>query len=231
MGAARRPLSRTPGLEFYKLFGTGSGEGFTLWPNTAVWAILAVWRDEAAAAAGLGGPVFVRWRARAAETWTIRLSALSARGRWSGAAPFPVDAGRAHAGADANADAKPEAEGPFAVLTRATIKPAKALKFWGRAPAISAVIGADPNVLFKIGLGEAPGFQQVTFSIWPDLASMARFARGDGPHGRAIRAVREGGWFREELYARFRITGLEGAWSGAPAVAAAPSLQHLKTAA
>ena len=50
-------------------------------------------------------------------------------------------------------------------------------------------------MLFKIGIGEVPLLQQVTFSIWPDTASMAAFARADGPHARAIRAVREGGWF------------------------------------
>ena len=55
---------------------------------------------------------------------------------------------------------------------------------------------------------------QVTFSIWPDTRAMTGFARGDGPHGRAIRAVRDEGWFREELYARFRILGDDGTWEG-----------------
>ena len=88
------------------------------------------------------------------------------------------------------------------------------IRFWDRQPAISDVIGADPNVMFKIGIGEVPLLQQVTFSIWPDTASMAEFARKDGPHARAIRAVRDGGWFREELYARFRIIGETGTWDG-----------------
>jgi spheroidene monooxygenase len=76
------------------------------------------------------------------------------------------------------------------------------------------VIGADRNVAFKIGIGEVPFFHQVTFSIWPDTASMADFARKDGPHAQAIRAVREGNWFREELYARFRVLGDAGSWQG-----------------
>ena len=41
-----------------------------------------------------------------------------------------------------------------------------------------------------------------------------QFARGDGPHGRGIRAVREGGWFCEELYARVRVLGQAGTWGG-----------------
>ncbi|MEM6896867.1 MAG: spheroidene monooxygenase, partial [Pseudomonadota bacterium] len=30
----------------------------------------------------------------------------------------------------------------------------------------------------------------------------------------AIRAVREGAWFKEELYARFAVTGDHGQWEG-----------------
>ncbi|MEM8755482.1 MAG: spheroidene monooxygenase, partial [Pseudomonadota bacterium] len=71
MGAARAPLARLPGLSFFKLFGTGSGEGFTLKPNTQVWAILGSWTDADAAARGLDAPVFARWRRKAAEAWTL----------------------------------------------------------------------------------------------------------------------------------------------------------------
>ncbi|MEL6518372.1 MAG: spheroidene monooxygenase, partial [Pseudomonadota bacterium] len=88
------------------------------------------------------------------------------------------------------------------------------MKFWGQVPDIEDVIGDDPNVAFKIGIGEVPWFHQVTFSIWPDVASMDAFARRGGPHSRAIQAVREGNWFKEELYARFRLLGDTGQWGG-----------------
>lgn len=200
MGAARFALARAADIGFWKLCGSGVGEGFTPLPNTAVYAILATWPDEATARRRIAGlEVFRRYRARADEAWTLYLSPVSARGAWSGATPFiPSD--------DAPAD------GPIAALTRATVRPAAMARFWRREPAISAAIGANPDVLFKIGIGEAPLVRQVTFSIWPDAASMAAFARADGPHARAIRAVREGGWFAEELYARFRILGEEGRW-------------------
>ena len=109
-------------------------------------------------------------------------------------------------------------------MTRATLKARITAQFWRRVPDISAAIGADPNVIFKIGVGEVPWIHQVTFSIWPDAASMATFAREDGPHARAIRAVREGNWFREELYARFRILGTQGTWDGANPL---PSLERI----
>ncbi len=201
MGAARLVLPRVPDLGFWKLCGSGTGEGFTPRPDTGVYAILATWPDEATARARLrNAGLFRRYRARAEEAWTVFLAPVSARGKWSGVAPFIPEG--------------PVPDGPLAALTRASLRPGKALRFWRRVPDISAVIGADRNVAFKIGIGEVPLLRQVTFSIWPDRQSMSDFARADGPHARAVRAVREGNWFREELYARFRILGDAGSWHG-----------------
>lgn len=201
MGAARFSLPQVPDIGFWKLCGSGTGEGFAPVPNTAVYAILATWPSPDTARLRLEhSRVFRRYRAVASEHWTILLMPTSVRGHWSGRVPFGVSA-------------RPS-DGPLAALTRATIRPRILPKFWGRVPAISEVIGDDPNVVFKIGIGEVPWLHQVTFSIWPDTASMAAFARADGPHARAIKAVREGGWFREELYARFQIVGETGTWGG-----------------
>ena len=200
MGFARLPLNRVAGLQSWKLCGAGTGEGFTPIPNTAVNAILATWSDhETARRAIFGASPFRQFKDRAEESCTIFLSPTSVRGTWAGETPFR---------------AKDAPGGPIAALTRATIKPKVALKFWGRVPNISAVIGEDPNVLFKIGIGEVPWLHQVTFSIWPSTETMAAFARHDGPHARAIHAVRTEGWFKEELYARFRVDAVEGSWPG-----------------
>ncbi|WP_367274986.1 spheroidene monooxygenase [uncultured Jannaschia sp.] len=202
MGLARRPLARLPGLDFWKLMGSGTGEGFTPVPNTAVWAILCVWDDDGAAEAGLESDVFARWAARAAEVCTLRMDPISARGVWSGRAPFGP--GRA------------APVGPLAALTRASVRPRNLMRFWRRVPDISARIGDDPSVRLKIGVGEVPLLHQVTFSVWPDADSMTRFARNSGPHAAAIKAVRDGDWFAEELYARFAISDAKGQWQGRP---------------
>lgn len=207
MGMARGAIRKTPDIGFWKLCGSGSGEGFTPIPNTAVYAILATWPDEATARERTGNiGIFGRYARRAAEHWTIFLSPSSARGAWSGDAPFV-------------AETSVPAGTPLAALTRATIKPSILAQFWKRVPKISAMIGSDPNVAFKIGIGEVPWFHQVTFSVWPNAASMTEFARSGGPHAAAIRAVRDGDWFREELYARFAITGEAGTWNGASPIA------------
>lgn len=203
MGLARLPLARLPGLGFWKLLGSGTGEGFTPVPDTAVYAILCVWDDAEAARAGHGAPVFRRYAARAVETCRLTMETISARGRWSRRSPFVAG--------------ETAAAGPLAALTRATLRPGKALRFWRHGPQISARIGADPAVRLKIGLGEMPYFRQATFSVWPDAASMARFARTAGPHEAAIRAVREEDLFAEELYARFRVSAADGTWHGRPA--------------
>lgn len=168
-------------------------------PNTAVYAILATWPDIETARARTQNGIFARYMQRATEHWTVFLEPRSTRGAWSGQAPFEPTAG--------------PLAGPLAALTRATIKPRILTRFWRRVPNISAMIGSDTNVAFKIGIGEVPMLHQVTFSIWPSEQAMAAFAR-TGPHADAIRAVRDEGWFREELYARFAVHSDIGTWNG-----------------
>lgn len=204
MGAARLSFLRMKEAGFWKLCGSGTGEGFTPQPNRAVWAILATWPDLETARRNLAdAAVYRRWQRKAAESWTILLSPTSSRGLWAGKNPFTPQDPLARS-----------TSGPIVALTRASIRLSSFARFWRRVPDISAVIGEDPNVIFKIGIGEVPLLHQITFSIWPDAASMAHFARGDGPHGRAIKAVRDEDWFTEELYARFDIVQDWGTWGG-----------------
>ncbi|PZX18909.1 spheroidene monooxygenase [Palleronia aestuarii] len=199
MGFARLDFHLMKRCSFWKLCGSG-GERFAT-ADPRIYAILAVWDDaETARRTTEDARIYRRWRRHAVEDYTLFLQATQVRGHWSGRTPFRVT--------------DKAAPGPLAALTRATIRPSRLAKFWRRAPEISDVIGTNPDVLFKIGIGEVPVLHQITFSVWPDAGSMARFARRDGPHARAVRAVRAGDWFREELYARFRVTGSRGTWAG-----------------
>jgi spheroidene monooxygenase len=203
MALARPALARDKRLSFAKLCGAGSGAGFTFRLDGRMWAIMATWPDEATARDGLAtSPVWRRWRARAAESYSVLLSPVSSRGSWSGVNPFTPQTDT------------PGPDGRWAALTRATLKPRHLLHFWDHVPGVQDRIAQDPAVAFKIGIGEVPLVHQVTFSVWPDLASMASFARREGAHALAIEAVRSGDWFAEELYARFRILGTQGTWGG-----------------
>jgi spheroidene monooxygenase len=202
---ARRPLNRLPGVRFMKMVGTGSREGFYLAPNTAVWGLLAAWPTlEHARAQVNGAPVYQRYFRRADEAMTLYLTATRAKGVWSGEMPFEVEEGATG--------------GPLTIaLTRATIKPRFAFRFWARTPGVRAEVPEQPHLLFKVGMAEMPGLQQVTFSIWDSFDAMRAFAyRKGGPHAEAVEAVRRDGWFSEELYARFRLEAVEGSWSASP---------------
>jgi len=135
MGIARLSLPRTPDIGFWKLCGSGTGEGFTPIPNFGVYAILATWPDhDTARERVVSAPIFQRYRSRSAEDWTVFLSPTSTKGEWSGVAPFMIGE---------------EQDGPLAALTRATVKPSIAAQFWKRVPDISSVIGNDENVAFN----------------------------------------------------------------------------------
>lgn len=204
MALGHLTLSRMPGLEFYRLMGSGTQEGFTPIPNTAVWGILTVWPDEATARDRvMNHPFFAAYRRRASESWTVFMTPTRASGKWGGKARLRPEA------ADATLP-----DGPVVALTRAQVRPGSAVQFWKRVPTIQTMIGADPNVRFKLGLGEFPLFFQMTFSIWPSRALMDAFARGPTPHGAAIRSAYDDKWFVEDMYARLRVIGSDGTWNG-----------------
>ena len=204
MGFARKKLKKIKQISFFKLFGSGIGEGFTPYPNTSVYAILSVWNNLGEAENNIEErEIYENYRTHSIENWTVFLSPISSKGYWDKTNPFKPN----------NNEFKKK-DHMLAALTRATIKPKIMLKFWSKVPAISKVIGNDKNVLFKMGLGEIPWFHQVTFSIWPNAKTMVDFARKDGPHAKAIKSVREGNWFSEELYARFEVKKAIGKWCG-----------------
>jgi hypothetical protein len=107
--ALARPRRLWSGARFVKLCGSGTGEGFTPKPNWSVWAIFAVWPDLAQAQEHIAGHrIITRWRAHAAESWTIFLAPFSARGSWAGMNPLTDTTDH-----DAH-------QGPIAALTRET---------------------------------------------------------------------------------------------------------------
>ena len=202
MPLAMPALRRLPGAGFVKTLGSGIGESFIPVPNFSVYAVLVTWPSlEHARRQVADAPIFRRYRAQSAEAFTVYLAPVSARGRWDGVEPFDCSSGLAPAP-------------PHAILTRASIRPWKAPAFWRNAPRIDRQTAAEPGILFKRGLGELPWIRQVTFSIWTDMAAMTEFAYRHPYHRDAARMARTGGWFSEELFARFRVTAAEGTWDG-----------------
>ena len=193
------PLRAVPGLRFARALGSGQDGGFGLRPSLARQGLLAVFDGEDAADAFLAGEVVDAYRAHAAELCLLKLRATSCRGSWGGQS--------------IGVSAKVEPRRPVAALTRASIRPLQAMRFWRRSPPAEAALAQAQGCLLAVGLGEAPLLRQATFSVWESQAAMDAYARS-GAHLQAIRASLQGGWFSESMFVRFVPLRIAGTWKG-----------------
>jgi hypothetical protein len=122
---------------------------------------------------------------------------IKSHGEWSKQNPFkssvPLDKSR-----------------PLAVITRATIKPKLAYKFWKDVPAVSKSMDAYTELLYSKGIGEFPLLMQATFSLWSSADAMFNYAYSNPKHAEMVKKTRELNWYSEELFARFEPYHTEG---------------------
>jgi hypothetical protein len=184
LGLARRPRN----VRFAKFLGTGTG--VTFGPSDAdLTRYAAVTVSEQ--------PVhFAGWDRLAITAARVDLEPLSSRGRWSGAEPFGNPAKKA--------------DGMVLVLTRARLRPSRALTFWRAIPTVAAELAGAPGLLARFGIGEAPIGWQGTVSLWRDAADLTRFAYRQPEHRAVIARTPVDRWYAEELFARFAVRGITG---------------------
>lgn len=194
----RARLRRTPGVCFGKLLGTGRGRAFG--PTAADptrWAALLVWESADAAARFDTTPVARSWRRLAHGYCRLDLTPIASRGAWAGADPFaPAEA----TGTD----------GLVLALTRARLRPLRAVRFWRAiAPVARAIVDA-PGLITTFGIGEAPIGWQGTISLWQCPQDLVEFAYRHPEHRRAIARTPAARWYAEELFARFAVLDITG---------------------
>lgn len=203
MAADRRRLRDIPGLRFSKLLGTGDGRTFDVRDaDPRLWGLLTVWDDARQRADFMAAsPTAQAWRSLSDEQWRIDLAPTVSKGLWSGTNPFtPTVPDRSG--------------GPVAAVTRARLRPGRALRFWRSVPPVTAALGDAHGLLLSIGIGEAPVGLQGTFSVWRDERSLTAFAYRTREHRRVIAATEELGWYAEDLFARFAVDSTEGSVRG-----------------
>lgn len=195
-------LMKTAGLPFFKLMGSGAGEGFSLQPDFSTYCLLGVWENEGAADRFFAqSEVWKAFVQHAEEQWTVYALATRARGLWSKQQPFvtyPEEAGA----------------GIKVALTRASIRWSRLPDFWRHVPQTSRAIAEAEGVLFSKGVGELPFVQQATLSIWESEEAMRQFAYRDKAHREVVQKTVKRRWYSEELFASFRPLRSTGSWRG-----------------
>lgn len=190
---------RAPGLRFMKTLGSGRDGGFGLVPSASHQGLFCIFDQLSDVQSFIASPLATHYRERSDECLVVTLRPASARGSWDGVALAP---------------AEPVPAGmPLAALTRASIRPAAASRFWRHAPAAQQDLATAPGCELAIGLGEAPLLRQATFSLWRDAQAMDAYAR-TGAHQTAIQAAWQHRFFSESMFVRFAPIAVQGHWKG-----------------
>lgn len=196
----RFSLYRPQGLLLQKHMGSGKNGGFLISPSGTHQGLFCLFEGlEQANRFMHESPLLDWYRSHASELFTVKLRAYSVKGCWSG-----------H---QLQESTSPPTSGPIASLTRASIKPTRALSFWSKAPSAQTDLQQSAGCLISAGIGEAPVLRQATFTIWNSQAAMDAYARS-GAHLTAIKAAMQGNYFSESMFARFQPFDAEGSWKG-----------------
>jgi hypothetical protein len=210
----------TPGLLFTKVMGSGHEGGFVLRPSATHQGLVCMFENAEQADQFIDSAAVKAYAERAKSIFVSALAVTSARGSWDGRgwdATPPERLGK-------YLDMDTQAAG-MAALTRASIRPAKAVAFWRYAPAAQDDLKNAPGCELAMGLGEAPLVRQCTFSVWKDTPSMVDYAH-TGAHQQAIAAAYKNDFFSESMFVRMRVLRRQGQWSGVMSDATADGVLH-----
>jgi spheroidene monooxygenase len=193
-------MRKIPGLNFFKLLGSGKNGGFSLKPGLNRQGLFCCFQSDESARNFLKNSMVVkRYKKRSDEFFSVELKSYSTRGTWSQNT--------------INESISVPTTCPIASLTRASIKITKAKKFWSLAPDSENSLRSYEGCFLSAGLGEAPILRQATFSMWTDPKSLNDYAR-TGAHLKAIKLANQEKFFSESMFVRFKPINPKGVWRG-----------------
>ena len=192
-----------PGLVMGFMMGSGAGEGFSIIPDWSTYALLCQWESmDKMLSFFENHAVNHRLLQVSDESWTVAMAFTKGHGTWYGNEPFEPQV-------TYNPGSK------IAIITRATIRPSKALDFYRNVPRVSRSVSHANGRLFSKGIGEWPLLQQATFSVWQNEEAVNEFAYAQRTqHAAIVKKTHDAKWYKEELFARFHILASWGNWNG-----------------
>ncbi|MGB1131811.1 MAG: hypothetical protein ACPG0K_01980 [Flavobacteriaceae bacterium] len=186
-------FENNPKIIFYKLLGTGAGDGF-LWPDFSTYSILILWKKEEFANEFISKSDHSKIiEKKAYSRHDYFMQPIQTHGLWDGINPFK------------NCLVEKNKEDKIGIITRGKVRLSKQIDFWLNVPQASNAIKRAKDVEFYKGIGELPFLAQATFSVWKNLDSVMNFAYKSKDHSDIIKKTRKRNWYSEDMFTRFII--------------------------
>ena len=185
-------ILKSSGQEFFKLLGTGSKNGFSVFPDFSNYAMISSWKDDADRKAFLEkNKIMTTILSKCHERVEIKIDPYEFKGSWNKINPFKNDS--TYKG------------GKILIITRARVKFQKLLEFLVSTSKASKSIKNHSGALYYKGVGELPIIEQSTISIWESEEKMKIYAYSNSDHMKIISKARKRRWYSEELFVRCNI--------------------------
>ena len=178
--------------KFIKLLGTGSKEGFSVFPDFSNYILISAWENDKDREKFIKThKVMSNITDKCFERTEIKIDPYESKGSWNNSNPF-----------DNKSDYKNE---KILIITRARVRFKKMLDFLINTSKASKSIKQHDGALFYKGVGELPIIEQATISIWKSEEKMKLYAYNNSEHMKIISKARKRKWYSEELFVRCNI--------------------------
>ena len=178
--------------KFIKLLGTGSKEGFSVFPDFSNYILISAWENDKDREKFIKThKVISNINDKCYERTEIKIDPYESKGSWNNSNPF-----------DNKSDYKNE---KILIITRARVRFKKMLDFLINTSKASRSIKHNDGALFYKGVGELPIIEQATISIWESEEKMKLYAYNNSEHMKIISKARKRKWYSEELFVRCNI--------------------------